>query len=117
VIELQRRYRCQVWAVESVQFQEFLRTELVKRSAQAGVPVPAKSVIPHTDKGLRIEALQPHCANGLILFRADQGELLDQLRHYPDADHDDGPDALAMLWDLCQAGQRKSFHFLRIPGL
>jgi hypothetical protein len=32
VIALQREYRCVVWAVEAVQLQEFLRTELVKRS-------------------------------------------------------------------------------------
>lgn len=115
IIEAQRAQRCQVWAVETVQYQEFLRQELVKRSAAAGVPVPARPVIPHTDKGLRIEALQPHCANGLILFRPDQKELLDQLRHYPDADHDDGPDALAMLWELCLSGSRSTFSWASLP--
>ena len=117
VIEAQRRHKCQVWAVETVQFQEFLRTELVKRSAAAGVPVPARAVIPHADKALRIEALQPHCANGLILFRTDQRELLAQLRHFPDADHDDGPDALSMLWELCQRGTRRTFFPMRLKGL
>ncbi len=116
VIELQRQYRCQVWGVESVQFQEFMRTELVKRSAALGVPVPARAVLPNTDKGLRIESLQPHCANGLILFSPAHKELLDQLRHYPDADHDDGPDALQILWEIAHAGASRSFHFLRIPG-
>lgn len=104
-IALQQRYRCQVWAVETVQFQAFFKDELVKRSALRGCPVPARGVKPSSDKMLRIESLQPHIANGLIKFRAEQHELIEQLRYFPHADHDDGPDALHMLWMLCQSGQ------------
>ncbi|BFU64722.1 phage terminase large subunit [Rodentibacter abscessus] len=98
VIRLQKQYRCQRWFVETVQFQEFLKDELVKRSAQRGCPVPATATKPNTDKMLRIESLQPHMANGLILLHASQATLIAQLRHFPKADHDDGPDALEMLW-------------------
>ncbi|MGK3122901.1 phage terminase large subunit [Candidatus Pantoea formicae] len=109
-IELQKEYGCLCWSVESVQFQEFLRTELVKRSAAAGVPVPAMPVIPHTDKLLRIESLQPHVLNGLIRLHPSQVTLLEQLRHFPKGDHDDGPDALHMLWALCNSfGMRVDF--------
>ena len=100
VIELQREYKCLLWGVETVQFQEFLKTELVKRSAARGVPVPATAIKPTTDKLLRIETLQPHMANGLIRLHPSQNTLVDQLRHFPKADHDDGPDALQMLWML-----------------
>ncbi len=100
VIELQREYKCVLWGVETVQFQEFLKTELVKRSASRGVPVPATGIKPTTDKLLRIETLQPHMANGLIRLYPSQNTLIDQLRHFPKADHDDGPDALHMLWML-----------------
>ncbi|MCP1772864.1 putative phage terminase large subunit-like protein [Neisseria perflava] len=112
VIAMQERYRCQVWAVETVQFQEFLKTELVKRSAARGIPVPARGVKPNSDKALRIESLQPHIANGLIKFDPNQAELLNQLRHFPKADHDDGPDALHMLWMVAQSGQN---HAARRP--
>lgn len=98
VIALQREYKCLLWAVEVVQFQEFLKTELVKRSARQGVPVPAVGITPNADKLLRIETLQPHMANGLIRLHPSQKTLIDQLRHFPKADHDDGPDALHMLW-------------------
>lgn len=104
VIQYQKEFLCLVWAVESVQFQEFFRTELIKRSAAARVPVPARPFKQHTDKGLRIESLQPHVANGLIRFHSSQITLLSQLRHYPKADHDDGPDALHMLWKIAVAG-------------
>lgn len=106
VIALQAEHKCKVWAVETVQFQEFLKTELVKRSAARGIPVPARAVKPITDKLLRIESLQPHIANGLIKFDANHTALLDQLRHFPKAAHDDGPDALHMLWMLATSGSR-----------
>ena len=100
IIALHRQYHCLVWGIEAVQFQEFLRTELVKRSALAGCPIPARAIIPHADKLLRIESLQPHVANNLIRLHPSQTTLLEQLRHFPAADHDDGPDALQMLWML-----------------
>lgn len=107
VIGYQREYGCQIWSVEAVQFQEFLRTELVARSAALGVPVPALPVIPIDDKALRIESLQPHMFNGLIRVHPTQQTLIDQLRHYPKADHDDGPDALHMLWVLAVSRNTK----------
>lgn len=100
VIAMQAQYNCLVWAVEAVQFQEFLRTELIKRSASRGIPVPARAVMPHSDKLLRIESLQPHMQNGLIQLHHSQQTLIDQLRHFPKADHDDGCDALEMVWKL-----------------
>lgn len=104
IIELQREYCCIVWGVESIQFQEFLRTELVKRSAEAGVPVPARGLQPIADKLLRIESLQPHMHNGLIRLHSSQTTLIDQFRHFPKADHDDGPDMVQMLWMLAVTG-------------
>ncbi|EHQ0887277.1 phage terminase large subunit [Salmonella enterica] len=108
IIEYQRKYHCLAWSFESVQFQEFLRQVLVDVSARAGVPVPAVPVIPSTDKILRIESLQPHVLNGLIRLHASQSTLLDQLRHFPKADHDDGPDALHMLWTLAVSRSRRT---------
>jgi predicted phage terminase large subunit-like protein len=110
-IAYQRQYRCLLWAVETVQFQAFLYSELVKRAAAAGIPFPAVAVQPITDKLLRIESLQPHMANGLIRVHPSQTTLIDQLRHFPKADHDDGPDALEMLWSLAfrRAGATSGF--------
>lgn len=104
IINLQAEYHCQVWGIETIQFQEFLRTELVKRSAILGIPVPARAITPSTDKALRIESLQPHVANQLIRLHRSQHTLLQQLKHWPEADHDDGPDALQMLWMLALSG-------------
>ncbi len=104
VIQMQREWRCVLWVVESVQFQEFLRTELVKRSAQLGVPVPARGITPSTDKDLRIASIQPHVANQLIRVHPSQQTLISHLTHWPMADHDDGADALQMLWMAATTG-------------
>ena len=104
IIELQRQYRCVLWGIETVQFQEFLKTELVKRGALAGVPIPARGIKPIADKLMRIETLQPHMQNGMIRLHSSQSTLIEQLRHFPMADHDDGPDALHMLYGLVQSG-------------
>lgn len=96
-LAMQREYQCQLWFVESVQFQEFLRTEAMKRAAKAGLAMPCMPVTPITDKALRIERLQPPIKTGLIRLHNSQTTLLDQLRQWPRAAHDDGPDCLEML--------------------
>lgn len=97
-ITLQREYRVLLWFVESVQFQEFLRTTLMTTAAKAGVGISAVPVVPTGDKDLRIERLQPPIKAGLIRFSQAHTTLLDQLQQWPNADHDDGPDCLDMLW-------------------
>ena len=104
VITLQKEWHCVLWVVETVQFQEFLYTELIKCGREQGVPIPARGIKPSTDKLLRIETLQPHMKAGSIRLGADQTTLIEQLRHFPKADHDDGPDALHMLWMAAMSG-------------
>lgn len=97
-LAMQAEYACQLWFVESVQFQELLRTELMKRAAQRGLAMPCIPVTPFTDKTLRIERLQPPIKAGLIRLHNSQKTLIDQLQQWPQAAHDDGPDCLEMLW-------------------
>lgn len=97
-IALQREYRCLLWFVESVQFQEFLRTSLMVEAAKQGVGISAVPIIPAADKNLRIERLQPPIAAGLIRLNPTQTTLIEQLQQWPNGAHDDGPDTLDMLW-------------------
>ncbi|WP_420343936.1 phage terminase large subunit [Paenirhodobacter sp.] len=97
-IALQREYRALLWFVEAVQFQEFLRTQLMVEAAKQGVGISAVPITPNADKDLRIERLQPPMSAGLIRVNASQTTLIEQLQQWPNAAHDDGPDALDMLW-------------------
>lgn len=101
LIEFQREYRCLVWGIEDTAFQEYFRQQIVKQSAARGVPIPAIGIRNEEDKDTLIEAVAPHVNNGLILFHQRHTVLNTQTRHWPEADHDDGPDAVQMLWRLC----------------
>jgi len=116
-IALQREWRCQLWFVEAVQFQELLRELLMQEAAKAGVPMPCIPVVPHADKRLRIERLQAPIAAGLIRLHPSQTTLIDQLQQWPDADHDDGPDALEMLWSHALQHQRSALTAERLRRL
>ncbi len=97
----QQEYRCVVWGIEDTAFQEYFRQQIVAQSAAAGVPIPAIGIRNERDKDILIEAVAPHANNGLILFHQSHYAFNTQVRHWPEADHDDGPDALQMLWKLC----------------
>ena len=103
VIRLQKQYGCLLWVIETVQFQEFFKDELIKEAAKQGAHVPARGVKPSAEKVMRIESIQPHFANGFIKLLPEQRVLIEQLREFPAADHDDGPDALHMLWSVAVA--------------
>lgn len=108
LIELQREYTCLVWAIETVQFQEFLKDQILTESRKAGVPIPARGVTPSADKDLRIMSLQPHVANGTIRIHNRQTVLIEQLKYYPEAKNDDGPDALHMLFTVAYSSGLRS---------
>lgn len=84
-----KRFGC-----ETVQFQWFLKEELVKASAKAGLYLPVEEVPQTSDKTLRIQTMQPDVKNKYIKFSRRHKRLLEQLLQFPMGAHDDGPDAL-----------------------
>lgn len=101
MIYYQRQYNCVMWFVETVQFQEFLRTEAIKRGKKAGVMLNCIGVPQNVDKDLRIESLQPHVEDGSIRIHFGLTTLIQQMRHWPKTDHDDGVDCLHILYSNC----------------
>lgn len=85
------------FGVETVAFQEYFKDRLVKEARKAEIYLPVEETENQTTrKSVRIQSLQPNIKNGTIRFSPDQKILLEQLKYYPLADHDDGPDALEM---------------------
>ena len=82
------------FGAEVNQFQWFLKEELAKASARAGLYLPIEEVQQSSDKVLRIQTLQPDVKNKYIKFNRRHKRLLEQLTQFPMAAHDDGPDAL-----------------------
>ncbi|MFH1282423.1 MAG: phage terminase large subunit [bacterium] len=99
-----RKYK--KFGFESNQFQEFMATELEKRSRQSGRYLSLEKINHTTDKLARIQALQPYIKNGTIQFSKRHRTLLEQMKFFPKGNHDDGLDALEMVFKLCQDTQR-----------
>ncbi len=95
-----KKYGFRLVGIEEVAFQELFKDHVEKESRKKKLYLPVEGIRPKSDKRLRIARLQPHIKNGVFRFRRSQTLLLDQLRYYPKADHDDGPDALEMLLTL-----------------
>lgn len=104
-IELHRLYQCQEIAVETVAFQAFFADELARRSREQGLHLPIIPIHPTKDKVLRVSSLQPAIRAGNIVFHRSHRLLYEQLRLFPLADHDDGPDSLQMAYER---GQHKA---------
>lgn len=82
------------FGAETVQFQWFLKEELAKASAKAGLYLPIEEVPQTSDKTMRIQTMQPDVKNHYIKFNKRHKRLLDQMEHFPMGAHDDGVDAL-----------------------
>lgn len=85
--------------IETIAYQEALKTEVERRSKEENLYIPIIEVKPHTDKLMRIASLAPLIENGTLRFRREQRDAIRQFVQFPKADHDDIPDILAQLVD------------------
>jgi predicted phage terminase large subunit-like protein len=103
----------QKFVVETNLFRNLLIENLVRERREReserkknGVPnwglrIPFYEIENRDKKEKRIFTLEPKVSNGFILFNRALGvEFMNQVQEFPLADHDDGPDALEMLWGL-----------------
>jgi predicted phage terminase large subunit-like protein len=83
---------------ESNGFQQMLVDELRNRASQHQLSLNLTPVENHGDKLSRIQALEPFLKTGKIQFSRKHRALIEQLKYFPKGMHDDGPDALEMLF-------------------
>lgn len=98
-LTIQRRFHADGFMVESNQFQFMLADEMWRRAQETNTYMPLFSVNNTVNKLVRIRGLTHYLAKKRIRFKGgSQGAqlLVEQLRDFPLADHDDGPDALEM---------------------
>jgi predicted phage terminase large subunit-like protein len=105
VLQYQQRRHYNLFGVEANQFQQFLAFELRQRGNAARLYPPVREIVQTRDKLGRIQRLQPLVSSGTIRFSRRHRTLLDQLRQFPRAAHDDGPDALEMAVRLAEEGR------------
>ncbi|QKF64569.1 phage terminase large subunit [Campylobacter corcagiensis] len=89
-------------AIETVQFQEFFKDYLEKRSCELGIYLPIISLKNTVAKELRIDSLTPPINNGVILIDKHSHTFIDELDTYPKSAHDDGLDSLEFAWRIAK---------------
>jgi len=99
-VEFYRRFRPDAFGVEANQFQELLAGPFFDEFRRQGlVGVHPWMIDNHVHKHVRIRRLSPHLARRQVRFKDNSPStqlLVEQLREFPLADHDDGPDAAEM---------------------
>jgi predicted phage terminase large subunit-like protein len=104
-IELYKKYRPMIFAVESNQFQELLCDEFNRQFSEEGMQkiYPLKNYL---NKGIRIRRLDGYLAMRRLRFCSLSPScrlLVEQLRSFPIGSHDDGPDALEMALRMAES--------------
>lgn len=96
-LDLYRRWRPDVIAIETNQFQELLLTELMTEGATHGIALPCVPIDNRVNKVVRIRRLGPYLARKQIRFKKESNGcdlLVRQLQDFPEGKHDDAIDAL-----------------------
>jgi len=98
MVEAHRVFPAEAVAIETNQFQELLATQIAAAARASGQQMPIVPLVNTVSKAVRIRRLGPYLAAKGIRFRNTPGTrlLMDQLRDFPVAGHDDGPDSLEM---------------------
>lgn len=100
-IAIYDRWQPQAFAIEVNQFQELLAIEFARtaRARSATSPMAIYGINNSINKEVRIRTLGPYLARRELHFKAGSKSaelLVQQMRDFPEGEHDDGPDALEM---------------------
>ena len=105
-VALHRRFHPDLFGVECSQFEELLGSEFETEFRRQGLLAARPALVDnHVNKLVRIRRLGPYLASRRLKFKSNSPGtqlLVDQLRDFPAADHDDGPDALEMAVRLAE---------------
>jgi predicted phage terminase large subunit-like protein len=97
--DIQRKFKPHVFGIEVNQFQSLLAEQIEMECSSRGLILPLSTIENYENKVVRIRTLTPLLAKGLLRFKGDSPGarlLVDQMRDFPLADHDDGCDSLEM---------------------
>lgn len=117
-IEKIREYSPRIFGVETVGAQHDLYRQLRERLPKEKIyGTKLKPIVTRSNKEERIESLEPLVESGFLRFRKDQRLLFEQMEQFPNATHDDLPDALAGAVDLAGGTRRRRTYYTKPAGL
>jgi predicted phage terminase large subunit-like protein len=105
-------FKYTTFAIETIAFQQFMKDELTKRSAQQGIYLQIKEFKSTVKKQIRITAIEPLVSSGQIRFNRIHRDLIEQMEYFPKG-HDDALDCTAMCVEFTKK-RNNAFSFGRI---
>ena len=99
IIEIQRTFRPDAQAIEVNGFQEWVADRTERVGDEQACFVPIIRLDNKDNKDARIRRLTPYLSMRKVRFKRNSPGttlLVNQLRDFPNGEHDDGPDALEM---------------------
>lgn len=100
--------------VETTVFQTLLVDIMKEKSMQCGLYLPFEEVNSRKDKELRIRSLIVPVKNGYLKFNREHKALLEEMRRFPVAKHDDALDSLHLAVTGVIGGANAAFSFSKI---
>lgn len=92
---LYQKWKYHILVVETTNFQILIKQDQEQRFKGVGNPPVIQGMNQSVNKELRISALEPLVYSGRLIFNQTlDPKLFHQLKYFPSASHDDGPDAL-----------------------
>jgi len=91
-------------AIETVAFQEFFKSTLVTKALERCIHLPIIEIKNSVNKEIRIDSLSPHTKSEVIRVDENSHLLIEELKTYPKAPHDDLLDAAEMAWRIAYKG-------------
>lgn len=105
-VALHERFRPQAFGIEANQFQDLLAPRFAAEFQAAGLIAPSPWLLHNRiNKRVRIRRIGPYLSQRRMRFRSGSAgtkKLVEQLMQFPEAAHDDGPDALEMAIRLAE---------------
>lgn len=123
IFEYHDQYDFQKFVVETNLYRDILSDNLMAEQKRRQVAFKKQIKIPWYEveqiknKEERIFSLEPKVTNGNILFnRALSVTMMRQIEEFPRGAHDDAPDCLEMLWNLCNGRYKPMALGLNVMG-
>ena len=102
LFDIYKRWKPKTIVFEEVAFQEVYKKFVLEEGSKRGLHLPIRGIKPKGSKELRASKLSPLIENGLVKFKKNQKELIEQLLAFPKGAHDDAVDALVYAIDALE---------------
>ena len=111
IIDVYKKYRPRRMKIETVGYQEALRTAVRQLMQEESLYIPGleRGVKPRNRKSERLLSLVPMFARGQFFFRPEDIEAEKEFLSYPKGQHDDVMDAIYMALDGAKPCRHKEF--------